>query len=83
MHDESRIDTDLCEGYINKGLNEKLLPILLPVLRHKFFAQNFCQGHTMNGCCAKLASNLDAKVGLFTLSDPRKHKKCVFLIFII
>ena len=35
----------------------------------------------MNGYCAKLASNLDAKVGLLTLSDPGQHKKCVFSIF--
>ena len=37
----------------------------------------------MNGYCAKLGSNLDAKVGLLTLSDSRQHKKCVFSIFII
>ena len=35
----------------------------------------------MNGYCAKLASNLDAKVGLLTLSDPRQHTKCVFFNF--
>ena len=75
----SCIDPDLCEEYINRGLNEKLLP----VLRHKSFAQNFCQGHTLNGYCANRASNFDAKVGLLTLSDPRQHKKCVFSIFII
>ena len=28
----------------------------------------FCQGHTLNGYCAKLASNIDAKVGLLTFS---------------
>ena len=32
---------------------------------------------------AKLASNLDAKVGLFTLADLRQHKKCAFSIFIL
>ena len=79
----SCIDPDLCEEYINRGLNEELLPVLLPVLHHKSFAQNFCPSHTLNGCCAKLASNLDAKVGLITLSDPRQHKKCVFSIFLI
>ena len=68
---------------MNRGLNEELLPVLLPVLRHKSFAQNFCRSHTLNGCCAERASNMDAKVGLFTLSDPRQHKKCVFSIFII
>ena len=51
---------------MNRGLNEKLLP----VLRHKSFAQNFCQSQTLNGCCAKFASNLEAKVGLLTLSYP-------------
>ena len=40
-----------------------------------------CIGHTLNGCCAELTSNMDAKVGLFTLSDPRQHKKCVFFNF--
>ena len=39
---------------------------------YKSFAQNFCQGHTLNGYCAKLASNLDAKVGLLTLSYSRQ-----------
>ena len=33
----SCIDPDLCEEYINKELNEELLP----VLRHKSYAQNF------------------------------------------
>ena len=45
--------------------------------------KKFCQRHTLNGYCAKLASNMDAKVGLLTLSDPRQLKKCVFSIFII
>ena len=45
--------------------------------------KNFCQGHTLNSYCAKLASNSGAKVGLLTLSDPRQHKKCVFSTFII
>ena len=67
--DESCIDPYLCEEYINNGLNEELLP----VLRHKSFARNFCQGHILNGCCAKPATNLNAKVGLFILSDPRQH----------
>ena len=44
------------------------------------FAQNFCQGHTLNGYCAKHALNLDAKVGLLTLSYSRQHKN-VFLQF--
>ena len=79
IHDKSRIDPDLCEEYINRGLNEKLLP----VLRHKSFAQNFCQRHTLNGCCAKRASNLDAKVGLLTLSDPCQHKKYIYIYFTI
>ena len=62
----------LIQIYINRGLNEELLPVLipvllpvlLPVLHHKSFAQNFCQGHTLNGYCAKLASNFNAKVGI-------------------
>ena len=83
IHDESCIDPDLCEEYINRGLNEELLPILRSVLRHKSFAQKFCQRHTLNDYCAKLSSNLDVKVGLLTLSDPRQHEKCVFSIFII
>ena len=66
MHDKSCIDPDLCEEFINRGLNEKLQPVLLPVLCHKSFAQNFCQSHTLNGCCAELASNLNAKVGPLT-----------------
>ena len=37
----------------------------------------------MNGCGAKRASILDAKIGLFTLTDPRQHKKYAFSIFII
>ena len=37
----------------------------------------------MNGSGAKHASNLDAKVGLFTLTDPRQHKKYAISIFII
>ena len=45
-----------------RGLNEELLPVLLPILRHKPFAQNSFQSHTLNGCRAKLASNMDAKV---------------------
>ena len=77
------IDPDLGEECISRGLNEELLPVSLPVVRHKSFAQNFCQGHTLNGCCAQLTSNLDAKVGLLTLSDPRQHKKCAFSIFIV
>ena len=63
---------------MNRGLNE-LLPVLLPALRHKSFELNFCQSHTLNGCCAELASNIDAKVCLFTLSDPWQHKKMCFL----
>ena len=62
---------------------KKLLPVLLPVLHHKSFTQNFCQGHTLSGYCARIASNFDAKVGLLTSSDPRQHKDCVFSIFII
>ena len=83
IHDKSCINPDLYEEYINRGLNEELLLVLLPVLRHKSLAQNFCQGQTLNGYCANLASNFDAKVGLLTLSDPRQHKKCIFSIFII
>ena len=71
FHDESCIGPDLCEEYINKGQIEGLLPVLLTLLRHKSFAQNFYQGHTLNGWDAQLASNLDAKVGLFILADPR------------
>ena len=52
--------------YINKGLNKEQLP----VLRHKYTQKHFCLSHTLNGCCAKRASNLNAKVGLFTLSGP-------------
>ena len=37
----------------------------------------------MNGSGAKGASILDAKIGLFTLTDPRQHKKFAFSIFII
>ena len=80
-NNKSCIDPDLCEQFINRGLNEEQLPVLLPVLRHKSFAQNFCQCHTLNGCCAKLASNLDAKVGLLALSHPRQHKNVFFSIF--
>ena len=58
-------------------------PILLPVLRHNSFAHNFCQGHTLNGSGAKPASILDAKIGLFTLTDPRQHKKYAVSTFII
>ena len=83
IHEKSYIDPHLCEEFINRGLNEELLPVLLPILRHKSFAQNFCQGHTLNDYCAKLASNFNAKVGLLTLSDPRQLKNCVFSIFII
>ena len=72
------MDPDLCEEYINKVLNEELLPVLLPVVRHNSLAKSICQGHILNGCCAKLASNLDAKVGLFILSDPRQHKNMFF-----
>ena len=79
VYDKLCIDPDLCEEYINRGLNEELLPVLLPVLRHKSFAQNLCQSHTLNCYCAKRVSNLDAKVGLPTLSDPGQHKKmCLF-----
>ena len=73
------IDPDLCEEYIKKGLNEKLLP----VLRHNSFAQNFCQDHTLNGYGAKGASILDAKIGLFTFTDPRQHIKYAISILII
>ena len=48
----------------------------------KSFAQNFCQSHTLNGCCAKDALNLDAKVGLLVLSDCRHHKNVFFQFFI-
>ena len=71
----SCIDPDLCEEYINKGPNEEL------ELLHRSIAQNFCQGHTFNGCGAKLASTMNAKVGMFILSDPRQHSKCVFFNF--
>ena len=65
------ISLALTQIYVrNKGLNEELLLVVLPVLRHKSFAQNFCPGHTLNGCCAELASNLDAEAGPFTSSDP-------------
>ena len=59
---------------MNKGLDEEILP----VLRHKSFMQNSCRGHALNGCCAKRASNLNAKVGPFILSYPRKHKNVFF-----
>ena len=49
-------------------------PLTTRLTCHKSFAQNFCQGHTLNGYFAKPASNLGAKVGLLTLPDPRKHK---------
>ena len=45
-------------------------------------SHNFFQGRTFNGCFAKLASNLNAKVGLFILSDPGQQKRCVFSFFI-
>ena len=70
---------DLVASFGNRGLSEGLLPLL----RHNSFKQNFCQGHTLNGCGAKFAANLDAKVGLFILADPRQHQNCVFSIFII
>ena len=72
IHSATR--SPLCEEDIDKGLNEEILP----VLRHESFAHNFCQGHALNGCCAKLPSNLNAKVGLFILSYPRQHTKCGF-----
>ena len=40
--------------------------------------KSFCQCRILNGCRAKLAANMDAKVGLFILSDTRQHKKCFF-----
>ena len=70
IDDKSCIDPDSHQKYINKGLNGELLP----VLRQKSYAQDFCQGHALNGCCAKLASNLNAKLGLFILSDPKQQK---------
>ena len=60
IHDESCIDPDSCEEYINKELSVELHPIL----RHKSLTLDFCQGHTMNGCCAKFPSNLNVNVGL-------------------
>ena len=39
INDESCIDPDLCKEYINKGLNDELLPVLY----HKSYAQNFCK----------------------------------------
>ena len=51
------------------------------LLCYKSVAQNFCQGHTLNGYCSKLASNLDAKVGLLTLSDPRHIRNVFFQLF--
>ena len=49
---------------------------------HKIFVKSYKSPiHTLNGYCAKLASNLDAKVGLLTLSDPRQHKTMCFLNF--
>ena len=77
IDDESCIDPDLCKEYIDKGLNEELLPFF----HHKSWAQDFCQAHTLNGCCANLASNLNAKVGLYILSDPRQYKACVIVNF--
>ena len=71
---ESCIDPDFCEDFINKGLNEELLP----VLRHKFFTQIFCHGPTLNGCCAKLASSLNAKVSLFIYLTLENIKMCFF-----
>ena len=35
----------------------------------------------MNGFGAKLASNLDAKVAVFTLADPKQRKTCVCFNF--
>ena len=69
IDDKSCIDPNSYQKYINKGLNGELLSIL----RQNSYAQDFCQGHALNGCCAKLASNLNAKLGLFILSDPN-HK---------
>ena len=77
IDDELCIDPGSCEEYINKELNWELHPIL----HNKSYAQDFCQGHTLNGCYAKLTSNLHAKVGLFILSDPRQHYKFIFPIF--
>ena len=45
------------------------------ILNKHSFVQNFCQGHTLNGSCAKRSSILDSKIGLLTLTDPRQHKK--------
>ena len=47
-------------------------------LTSQVLSTKFCQGHTLNGYCAKRASNLDAKVGLLTFSDPRQHKRFFF-----
>ena len=68
---------------MNKGLNEELLPVLLPVLHHKSFAKSFCQGHILNGCCEKVAFSLNSKFGLYILSHPRKHRKYVFFSIFI
>ena len=58
---------------VSQELNEELHPISC----HKSFAQNSCLGHTFNGCFAKRASTLNAKVSLFILSDPGQHRKGV------
>ena len=53
----------------------------ISVLTQIYVKKYFCQGHCSNGCCAKLASNLNAKVGLFILYDPRQHETFIFSIY--
>ena len=73
IDDESCIDPDSFEDYINKELNKELHPIL----RNKSLAEDFCQGHTLNNCSAKLASNLLLLAYLFYLTLDNM-KKCIF-----
>jgi len=69
-------DSYSCEDYINKELNEELHPHLMSqVLATRFFSRSY-----FNGCCVKLTSNLNAKVGLFILSNARQHKVFFFII---
>ena len=62
------------------SINRELSEAQHPYLMSKVLRTKFRQGHTLNGCCGKLASNLNAKVGLFILADPRQCKN-VFLNF--
>ena len=67
----------LIQSYVRnisiEGFMKSYYPSYITSPLHKILSRSY-----LNGCCAKPASNLDAKVDLLTLSDPRQNKKCVF-----